>query len=322
MPYRVNRMEAEERDLGFGSVVADQSRRRLLNRDGSFNVVRRGLGWRGALSLYHSLLTLSWPRFGLLLVATYLTTHLLFAAAYSLCGPQALSGPAAASDCGMFLRAFFFSVHTLSTIGYGQIVPVSLAANLVMTAESVVGLFGLALVTGLVFARFSRPTADFVFSRSAVIAPYRGLTAFEFRIANRRRNQIVELEAKVHFTRLEGEPGQRKRRFYDLRLERRRVTFLPLSWTVVHPIDEESPLRGLGPEDLEQCDAEFLVMLTGIDETFSQTVHARSSYKPEEVVWEARFENLFERLGRGPLAIDVRRIHALRPSAIPPAVPS
>ncbi len=263
MRYRVKRLEAEDLDLGFGSVVADESRRRLLNRDGSFNVVRRGLGWRGALSLYHSLLTLSWPSFLLLVLAGYLTTHLVFATLYALCGPEALAGMPVATGSGQFQRAFFFSVHTLSTIGYGQIVPASLGANLLMTVESITGLFGIALITGLIFARFSRPTADIIFSRRAVVAPYRSLTAFQFRIANRRRNQLVDLEAKVHFTRLEGEPGRRKRRFYDLALERRKVTFFPLSWTLVHPIDDDSPIQGLGPEDLAESEAEFLVMLTG-----------------------------------------------------------
>jgi inward rectifier potassium channel len=315
MRYRAKRLEAEDLDLGFGAVVADRSRRRLLNRDGSFNVVRRGLGWRGALSLYHSLLTLSWPRFLLLVLGGYLTANFVFAALYALCGPDALSGMPPATDSEQFLRAFFFSVHTLSTIGYGQIVPATLGANLLMTAESIAGLFGLALVTGLVFARFSRPTADIVFSRHAVVAPYRGLTAFQFRIANRRRNQLVELEAKVHFTRLEGEPGSRKRRFYDLDLERRKVTFFPLSWTLVHPIDDDSPLYGLGPEELAASEAEFLVMLTGIDETFSQTVHARSSYRSGEIVWQARFDKIYQSAGRrGALAIDLRRIHTLRPA--------
>jgi inward rectifier potassium channel len=234
---------------------------------------------------------------------------------FTLCGPDALTGMPATTGREQLARAFFFSVHTLPTIGYGQIVPVTLGANLLMTAQSIAGLFDLALVTGLVFARFSRPTADIVFSRRAIVAPYRGLTAFQFRIANRRRNRLVELEAKMHFTRLEGEPGRRKRRFYDLDLERRKVTFFPLSWTLVHPIDDDSPLLGLGPEELAASEAEFLVMLTGIDETFSQTVHARSSYRPGEILWQARFDKIYQRVGRsGSLAIDLRRIHSLRPA--------
>lgn len=300
----------EDRDLGFGSVVARDSQRRLLNRDGSFNVLRRGRGIRSALSLYYSLLTMSWPRFVLLAMVAYLSANAIFAVGYWLLGPNALEGGLAATGGDRLGRAFFFSVHTLSTIGYGHIVPASLGANILATLEAMVGLFGLALGTGLIFARFSRPMAEIVFSEQAIIAPYRGITAFEFRVVNRRRNEIMELEAKLHLAWLEEEDGRLKRQFHELPLERHKVAFFPLSWTIVHPIDKESPLFGVTREQLVASNAEFLVLLTGIDETFSQMVHARSSYRGEEVVWRAQFANVFERLTAGaPLAIDVGRIH-------------
>ncbi len=300
----------EERDLGFGSVVARDIQRRLLNQDGSFNVVRKGQGIRSALSLYYSLLTMSWPRFALLALLAYLVANAIFAVGYLLCGPDALQGGLAATTGARLARAFFFSVHTLSTIGYGHIVPASLGANVLVTLEAMVGLFGLALGTGLIFARFSRPLAEIVFSQQAVIAPYRGITAFEFRIANRRRNQIMELEAKVHLAWVEEREGRLKRRFHELPLERHKVVFFPLSWTVVHPIDKESPLFGVTREQLMDSNAEILVLLTGMDETFSQTVHARSSYRAEEIVWSAEFTNIFERPSAdASLAIDVGRIH-------------
>ena len=305
-------VEDPNRDLGFGSVVASESRQRLLNRDGSFNVRREGLGWRAALSLYHTLLTLSWPRFLALAAALYAVINALFALAYLACGATALAGAAATGAAARFAEAFFFSVQTLSTVGYGHMVPVGLAANLVMAAESFVGLLTVALATGLAFARFSRPHARIVFSERAVIAPYRGITAFEFRIANRRRTQLNELSAKVVFARFDSGPAARRRHFDDLALERSRVAFFPLSWTLVHPIDERSPLFGLTREDLLASDAEFLILLTGVDETFSQTVHARSSYHAEEVVWNARFADIFDRgEAGGPLSIDVGRIHEL-----------
>ena len=300
----------EDRDLGFGSVVARDSQRRLLNRDGSFNVLRKGRGIRSALSLYYSLLSMSWPRFLLLGMVAYLVANALFALGYALCGPDALQGGLGTTGGGRWSRAFFFSVHTLSTIGYGHIVPASVGANMLVTIEAMVGLFGLALGTGLIFARFSRPLAEIVFSEQAIVAPYRGITAFEFRIVNRRRNEIMELEAKVHLAWLEESDGLLKRRFHELPLERHKVAFFPLSWTIVHPIDKESPLFGVTREQLVASNAEFLVLLTGIDETFSQTVHARSSYRGEEVVWRAAFTNIFERLSAdAPLAIDVGRIH-------------
>ena len=302
--------EDELRDLGFGSFVASESRQRLLNKDGTFNVVRHGRGFFASTSPYHALLTMPWRLYFALVIAAYLLVNTLFAAAYTLCGPGALeiAGPRMAT----FPEAYFFSVQTLATIGYGRIAPVGIAANVLVTLESLVGLLGFALATGLLFARFSRPVADIVFSRNAVIAPYRGQRAFEFRIANRRNNQLLELGAQVLFSRLESRNGKRVRRFYDLSLERHKVVFFPLSWTVVHPIDAASPLHGLTPEDLAGADAEVLILLTGIDEAFSQTVLARSSYKPEEIVWNARFMDIFQRRrDGGPLAIDVGKIHAI-----------
>ena len=303
--------EEELRDLGFGSVVAQESRDRLLNRDGSFNVARRGLGLLASISPYHAILTMSWARFFAMVSAGYLATNALFAFAYLLCGPGSLAVDGRTGTF-TFADAFFFSVQTLATIGYGRVAPMALAANLVVTVESLVGLLGFALATGLLFARFSRPMADIVFSRKAVIAPYRGGTAFEFRIANKRANELIELEAKVLFSRLEGAGERRVRRFYNLSLERERVVFFPLSWTVVHPIDETSPLHGLAPPDLDKSDAEFLILLTGTDETFSQMVHSRSSYKPHEVAWNARFTEVFRRPPRGgTLAVDIGRIHGI-----------
>jgi inward rectifier potassium channel len=162
----------------------------------------------------------------------------------------------------------------------------------------------------MIFARFSRPTAKILFSNSAIMAPYRGITAFEFRIANARKNQLIELEAKVLFSRTEDPQSKAGRQFHELSLERRKVAFFPLSWTIVHPIDEHSPLYGLTEEDFRLGQAEFLVLLTGIDETFSQTVHARSSYRAEEVVWNAKFANIFNRpQGNDGLGIDVSRLH-------------
>ena len=298
----------DPKDLGFGAVVASESRLRLLNRNGTFNVRRQGLGFFESLSAYHSLLTLSWPRFLGLVVAAYFAANLLFAAVYWACGPAALTGPSVGGS--RLLQAFFFSVETIGTIGYGQIAPASVAGNVVMTIESVTGLLGLALVTGLLFARFSRPTAGILFSRWALIAPYRGVQAFEFRIANRRKNELVELEAKVLYSRTRERGGRRMREFHELGLERRSVVFFPLTWTVVHPIDETSPLQGITAEQLAAEEAEFLVLLQGTDETFAQRVHARSSYKPHEIVWQARFSDVFRPAGPdGALAVDVGRLH-------------
>jgi len=308
----------EIRDLGFGAVVARESRQRLLNRDGSFNVARKGLKLSTSLSLYHALLTTTWTRFMSLVVASYILVNAGFGLIFVLCGPAALqtSFPGVGETGAGFGRAFFFSVETFSTIGYGNIAPVGLAANLVVTVEALVGLLWLALATGLLFARFSRPTAKIMFSRTAVIAPYRGIRAFEFRIANMRSSQLIEVEATVMFTRFEEQGGRQVRRFYQLPLERSAVTFFPLSWTIVHPIDDASPLNNLTRDDMRSSDAEFLVLLSGVEEAFAQRVHARSSYRWDEVVWGAKYTDILHHPhGTEAMSLDVSRLDSIEPVA-------
>ena len=296
-------------DLGFGSVVARESRRRLLNRNGSFNVKREGLSFLQSLSAYHYFLTMSWTRFLGYVMAAYMAANAGFAIAYVGCGDDALTGFSSQGAGERFLTAFFFSVHTLATIGYGTIAPTNLESNIVVVFESVIGLLGFALVAGIVFARFARPMAQIVFSDRAIIAPYRGFTAFMFRIVNQRSNELVQLEAKVMLTRRKrGVDGDRE--FIPLKLERETVIFFPLTWTIVHPIDEKSPLYGMTERDLLGCDSEFLVMLNGFDETFSQTVHTRSSYRGDEVVWGAKFKSIFNPpKPDGTLSVDIRKLH-------------
>jgi len=303
----------EFQDLGFGSVLGAEGGR-LLNRDGSFNVVREGLSPIGSLSVYHYLLTVTWTRFILWVCLGYVTANALFAFGYVLCGPGAIEGTDGLNAGGRYLTAFFFSVETLATIGYGNVGPRGLAANLLVTVEALTGLLAFALASGLVFARFSRPVAWIIYSRKALVAPYRDRSAFMFRIVNGRSNQLLEVSAKVAVAI--GRDGAR--RFHDLPLERDRVVLFPLSWTIVHPIDEGSPLWGMTEEELRAADAEFFVTLQAIDETFSQQVHSRTSYKPQEVVWGAKFADAFVRRPGRPLGIDVARLHDHRPAELPP----
>jgi inward rectifier potassium channel len=310
-PRRTPEEQARDRDLGFGSVVSRQSGRRLLNRDGSFNVVRQGLGVLESLAPYHQLLTASWPRFLGLVALLYFVFNVLFALAFVACGTDALLGPGAEMLGGTFSRAFFFSVQTFATIGYGQIGPNGFASNMVVTIEALVGLMYQALATGLLFARFARPTAAIEFSRRAVIAPYNGGTSLQFRMANRRRNQIIQLEAQVLYSSMQPDSRDgRVRRYALLALERNKVTFFPLAWTIVHPIDGTSVLAGKTREQMEAEEAEILVLLSGIDETSAQSVHARTSYRADEIVWNARFQSVFLATESGaPIGIDLARLH-------------
>mgnify|MGYP000865326670 CR=1 FL=1 len=305
----VNQEPEAAPDLGFGAVVARESRQRLLNPDGSFNVERRGLSVWQSLSLYHTLLTISWGKFLGVIVLGFLVINLVFAAAYSGAGPGALSASGDPEISNRFWQAFFFSVHTFATIGYGNVTPVGWLANVIVTIESLTGLLSVALATGLLFARFSRPTAKILFSERAVIAPFQGGQAFMFRITNGRSNQLTDLGATIIFALFDHPDCKDTRRFHQLNLQLAKVTFFSLSWTIVHPINEDSPLHGLTDGDLRARQAEFLILLSGIDETFAQTVHTRSSYRADEVVWGARFVNIFNpATADGKVTIDVRRL--------------
>ena len=305
----------ESSDLGFGSVVSNQPTLRLLNRDGSFNVVKPKPRWLLRVSGYHRLLTMSWPAFFAMVLLFYVGINLVFAVGYYLLGGDALQGNIQTSA---FLRDFFFSIHSFATIGYGNIVPVGVMANLMVAFEALVGLLGLALATGMVFARFSRPVADIVFSRNAIVAPYHGITGFEFRVVNARENQLIELHAKSFSAVLKASMAGFSASLPRSRWSGNPSAFSRLNWTVVHPIDEDSPLFGWTQERLVDASAEFLILLTAIDETFAQTVHSRSSYAASEVLWNARFAPMYRNVG-GAMELDLSRLHSVTPAGFPAA---
>ncbi len=311
----VARGPEEKSDLGFGAVVSARSRRRLLNNDGTFNVRRTGLPWAEAVSLYHSALVLRWPAFLGWVAVIYLGINTVFAIAYTLCGANALVGPDPVTMGGTLARAFFFSVETFATIGYGHIVPGGVAANMLVTIEAFVGVLAQALITGLLFARFARPTAAVSFSTRAVIAPFRDGQALMIRMANRRKNELIEMSATLSFSYLERRDDQVIRRYHPLPLDRSNVTFFPLAWTIVHPITPESPLWGLSAGQLAEREAELLLLLSGVDDTFAATVHARTSYRAEQIIWNARFTNIFNPPGEdGILSVDVSRLDDVSPA--------
>ena len=299
----------ESSDPGFGAVVSTASGRRLLNPDGSFNVRRDGLPWSEVVSLYHAALVASWPLFLGWVSLIYVGINILFTVAYVLAGADAIVGAPSGSVDGLIARAFFFSVETFATIGYGHLAPQGLLAHCIMTVESFVSILAQALITGLVFARFARPTAAVTFSRRAVVAPFQGGRALMIRMANRRRNELIELAATLSYSFVEMVDGESVRRYRPLTLDRAKVTFFPLAWTIVHPITPQSPLWGLSPAELESRNAEFLLLLSGIDDGFAATVHARTSYKAAEVVWDHKFTNIFNPPDDdGVLSMDISRL--------------
>ncbi|HKM74665.1 MAG TPA: ion channel [Stellaceae bacterium] len=282
---------------------------RLVQRERSDRVGAIGLRtpWLG--DLYHQLLTLPWWAFLLGLSGVYLGLNVAFALLYLL-GDGAIAN----ARPGVFSDAFFFSVETLSTIGYGQMSPATPYGNIIMTVEALFGPALIAVSAGLMFARFSRPTARVMFSKVAVVTEYNGIPTLSFRLANERRNQILEAQVSVTLVRDERTTeGEWMRRFYDLQLARQRSPIFAMTFTVMHPIDPASPLWNETPSSLAAQAAEIVVTVTGFDETISRAVHARTSYLADEVLWGRRFADVFTETQDGRLAIDYRRLHDTEP---------
>lgn len=294
---------------------SNNQRRRLLPlvyikiRDGHFQIMGMGAWYSYWRDPYHLLLTIPWPSFLTLIALFYLAINALFALAYM-----------AGGDCiqnarpGSFLDVFFFSVQTLASIGYGAMYPKTIYANAIVTVEAMIGLVGIAMLTGLAFARFSKPSARVIFSRVAVIAPHDGVPTLMFRTANQRRNQILEAQLRVYLMRDEvTAEGQFMRRFYDLNLLRPQTPSFTLSWTAMHQIDESSPLYGMTPESLIATKTLLVISLSGIDETVVQVIHARHTYTAHELVWNNRFVDIIFHTPDGHRYIDYNYFHNVVP---------
>ena len=276
-----------------GTVASFATVKRISDRD----------EWRP--DIYHRLLTAHWSTlFGLLTVA-YIVFNLGFATLYWL-----QPGSIANEGEYTFLDSFFFSVQTMATIGYGDMRPATLYANLLVTGEVLLGMTGLAIATGLVFARFSRPTARVMFSNVAVVTPHDGVRTLMIRAANRRSNQILEAQVSVELLRDEvSSEGLEMRRFHAMKVARARTPMFALSWTIMHPIDESSPLHGETLQSLRRMNGEVVVSITGLDETFSQTIHARHFYRADEILWDRRFSDILGLTADGRRSIDYRLFH-------------
>jgi inward rectifier potassium channel len=298
----------ENNELGFGSKTSSQ-KTRLINPDGSFNIDRIESSRWGSISIYHALISMSWRKFNLMVLIYFITINLLFASCYYFAGMEGLRGVEATTPFNKFLEAFFFSTQTFSTVGFGRLSPGSNLISTIAAIESFIGLLGLALATGLLYGRFSRPVAKILFSKNAIIAPFKNNTAFQFRLANKMRNsQMTDMLCKVTVAKLETENGVKVRRFRPLELEVKNIIFFPMTWTVNHPIDENSPLYGMSEQDMLEADLEFMISLTGFDDTFAQTVNSRFSYTFDEVIYGAKWISVFSNNENGKTVQNLNKI--------------
>ena len=298
----------EPGDLGFGRVVAQSVRGRFLNRDGSPNSRKYGLGAQRAARFYLAALDASWPAFFAWMLGILLLINGFFALGYLALGDGALRGSEQLGLDDPFLRAFAFSVEVFTTTGTGVMHPFGATANWLAILESFVGPIVLVVAFGLLIARLTRPRMRIGFSDSAVVAPYEGGRGLMFRIVNLQPGELSDVQVRLNLARYEDFDGVRERNFHELALERNTVELFTLHWTVVHPITADSPLAGVTPESLADSQAEFLVFVTALEQTFSTRVSTRSSYLWDEVRWDVKFASIFANGPEGIIAIDVDRL--------------
>ncbi|HEX5122346.1 MAG TPA: ion channel [Rhodanobacteraceae bacterium] len=271
--------------------MTDSGKKRSITIDvGPTRVTKLGVADLRWSDLYHVILSMPWPAFFLAAVCVYLIVNVVFAFAYYVGG--------GVSNATTFLDYFFFSIQTLATVGYGNMSPASTYAHWIATAEIITGLLTIAIMTSLVFARFSKPTARIMFSKVAVIVPYNGTPTLMVRVANQRGSYILEAMASIALVRSERAiEGHELRRFYKLSLERTRSPLFALTWLLMHRIDETSPLHGLTAADIRADDMRLVTTLSGMDETFAANVTARHHYTHESILFDHRFVDMFSEQG-------------------------
>ncbi len=297
--------ENNQEDLGLGQKVIEENRTRFINKDGSFNVFRKGALERGSFSPYHAILRASWWRFNLGVIGYYVVANFLFTFLYLAAGRSGFPDIAGLDALHRFGQLFFYSVQIITTLGTSPLHPANTFADAVLAVEAMIGMLGFAIGASLFFARFANPAAKVMFSKTALLAPYRGGTAFMFRIINGRSNELVNVSVKLTLSMTESDG---KRHTHLLHLERESVLVFPLSWTIVHPIDASSPLAGLKLADLAARQAEFLISLSATDEDLSKTIYVRSSYVFAEVREGLKFKSILEHTADGTIMVDPHRI--------------
>ncbi len=296
-------MNKQFNDLGLGTKAT-----RLVNKNGSFNVKRTGQPL-SFVNLYQWLIRMRWAPFLLLMLLMVFVVNSIFASVYFFIGPEYFSGINEKEFWQQYLKCLFFSLQTFTTVGYGYIAPQGLIVNFIAALEALTGLMVFAIITGLLYGRFAKPSAQFIYSANMLVTPFQQGHSLQFRIINKRKSMIMDLRARILVSFQE---KGNARVYRPLELERESVVLFPLNWTIVHPISEQSPLFGKHKEELRQLDAEFIIVLKGYDETFSQEIHSIHSYSHDEIIWNARFNLMYEPNLDGSTTLHVDQIDSFQ----------
>jgi inward rectifier potassium channel len=276
-------------DTGFGSNASGYGGR-FINKDGSFNVLIAGASFRQRFSIYNIMLNMPRWKFSVTIVSFFVLINILFTCIYVLIGADNFVGFAATTEWGKIKELYFFSTETFTTVGYGRVNPIGDGVNIVASFEAMLGFLSFAIATGLIYGRFSKPKAYIVLTDNALIAPFQDKMGLMFRIAPYKNGHILtDVHLKVTLGMQVQENGILTAKFYTLNLERNRVDSLMMNWTVVHPLDEDSPLYGYTPEDMKNADVEIYVLIRGFDEVYANIVQQRTSYTFDEIIHNAKF---------------------------------
>lgn len=300
-------MAEKKQDLGFG-IDTKRKTKRLINPDGSFNVRKKGNHF-DFRDTYLALILAPWPNFLIIIFASLIVINLFFTYLFILIGIENIIGISAETQLNQFLETLYFSFQTFTTVGYGQLAPSGNLMSIVAALESMTGLVSFAVVTGLIYGRFSRPSTRLLYSNNFLITPYKEGMSLQFRIANSRMSTLLELDANVNIQITEHINGKYHRNYYPLKLELNKITFFPLNWTIVHKIDDKSPLYNLKESEILNKDLEILILIKGFDDTFGQVVHSRYSYTEDDLVWNAKFKIPYETIENGDVIFNINQIH-------------
>lgn len=290
---KVNKRIKSNPDTGFGTQAGNIGGR-FINRDGSFNIRKTGWPLWKRISIYSYLLEISWLKFMSIIILFYFLAGVFFTFLYLLVGIDELNGMLAVTKWGKIKETFFFSTQSFTTVGFGRLNPFGDGANIISSVETMCGFLFFALVTGLLYGRFTRPRAYIAFSDKALFSPYQDGIGLMFRMVPYKNiHQITDARVAVSLSLLITENGKSDYQFYQLPLERSRIDTFTMNWTVVHPINEDSPLYHYTKEELANADFEMMVQVTGFDPIFSNQVLQRTSYRANELVWGAKFTLMY-----------------------------